>query len=239
MSFTEAEHPAPSLSPRGMNMKTLVTIGIAVATVGTFALAQMMTGGSGTPMNMPGMNHGNMTTQGNAGGMMNHQMMQGGMMGGMSGMSEMMGGMNAQNIDRNFITMMIPHHQSAIDMSQLILKTTKDPQVKTWATNIIRDQQREINEMQVLLKQFGGPMQGMGQQMDQMMGDMTTPINQATNKDKAFVEGMIPHHGMAVMMANHLLMQSKNPVMQKMGRDIITAQAQEIYEFQQYLNKTK
>lgn len=210
-------------------MKTLVTIGIAVATVGTFALAQMMTGGSGTPMNMPGMNHGNMTTQGNAGGMM----------GGMSGMSEMMGGMNAQNIDRNFITMMIPHHQSAIDMSQLILKTTKDPQVKTWATNIIRDQQREINEMQVLLKQFGGPMQGMGQQMDQMMGDMTTPINQATNKDKAFVEGMIPHHGMAVMMANHLLMQSKNPVMQKMGRDIITAQAQEIYEFQQYLNKTK
>lgn len=210
-------------------MKTLVTIGIAVATAGTFALAQMMTGGSGTPMNMPGMNHGNMTTQGNAGGMM----------GGMSGMSEMMGGMNAQNIDRNFITMMIPHHQSAIDMSQLILKTTKDPQVKTWATNIIRDQQREINEMQVLLKQFGGPAQGMGPQMNQMMGDMTGPINQASNKDRAFVEGMIPHHGMAVMMANHLLMQSKNPVMQKMGRDIITAQAQEIYEFQQYLNKTK
>lgn len=210
-------------------MKTLVTIGIAVATVGTFALAQMMTGGSGTPMNMPGMNHGNMTTQGNAGGMM----------GGMSGMSQMMGGMNAQNIDRNFITMMIPHHQSAIDMSRLILKTTKDPQVKTWATNIIRDQQREINEMQVLLKQFGGPAQGMGPQMNQMMGDMTGPINQASNKDRAFVEGMIPHHGMAVMMANHLLMQSKNPVMQKMGRDIITAQAQEIYEFQQYLNKTK
>lgn len=210
-------------------MKTLVTIGIAVATVGTFALAQMMTGGSGTPMNMPGMNHGNMTTQGNAGGMM----------GGMSGMSQMMGGMNAQNIDRNFITMMIPHHQSAIDMSRLILKTTKDPQVKTWATNIIRDQQREINEMQVLLKQFGGPAQGMGPQMNQMMGDMTGPINQASNKDRAFVEGMIPHHGMAVMMANHLLMQSKNPTMQKLGRDIITAQAQEIYEFQQYLNKTK
>lgn len=208
-------------------MKTLVTIGIAVATAGTFALAQMMTGGSGTPMNMPGMNHGNMTTQGNAGGMM----------GGMSGMSEMMGGMNAQNIDRNFITMMIPHHQSAIDMSRLILKTTKDPQVKTWATNIIRDQQREINEMQVLLKQFGGPAQGMGPQMNQMMGDMTGPINQASNKDRAFVEGMIPHHGMAVMMANHLLMQSKNPVMQKLGRDIITAQAGEMYEFQAWLQK--
>ncbi|GGN47487.1 hypothetical protein GCM10010842_39010 [Deinococcus daejeonensis] len=220
-------------------MKTLTPFAIAAATLGTLAYAQMMAGGAGMPMNMPGMNHGNMTTQGNAGGMMNHQMMGGGMMGGMSGMSQMMGGMNAQNIDRNFITMMIPHHQSAIDMSRLILKTTKDPQVKTWATNIIRDQQREINEMQVLLKQFGGPAQGMGPQMNQMMGDMTGPINQASNKDRAFVEGMIPHHGMAVMMANHLLMQSKNPVMQKMGRDIITAQAQEIYEFQQYPNKSK
>ena len=200
-------------------MKTLVTIGIAVATAGTFALAQMMTGGSGTPMNMPGMNHGNMTTQGNAGSMMNHQMMQGGMMG----MSEMMGGMNAGNIDRNFLTMMIPHHQSAIDMSQLILKTTKDPQVKTWATNIIRDQQREITQMQGLLKQYGGPVQGLGGQMNQMMGDMTGSIIKAANKDVAFVQGMLPHHGM----------------MQKMGRDIITAQAQEIYEFQQYLNKSK
>ena len=207
-------------------MKTLTTIGIGTLALGTFAVAQMMAGGAGMPMNqsMPGMNH---------------QMMGGGMMGGMSGMSQMMGGMNAQNIDRNFITMMIPHHQSAIDMSQLILKTTKDPQVKTWATNIIRDQQREINEMQALLKQFGGPVQGMGGQMNQMMGDMTTPINQASNKDVAFVQGMIPHHGMAIMMADHLLMQSRNPTMQKLGRDIITAQAQEIYEFQQYLNKTK
>ena len=91
--------------------------------------------------------------------------------------------------------------------------------------------------MQSLLKQYGGPVQGMDQQMNQMMGDMTTPITKAANKDVAFVQGMIPHHGMAIMMADHLLMQSKNPVMQKLGRDIITAQAQEIYEFQQYLNK--
>ncbi|RJF68932.1 DUF305 domain-containing protein [Deinococcus cavernae] len=170
---------------------------------------------------------------------MNHQMMGGSMMGGMSGMSQMMGGMQAQNIDRNFLTMMIPHHQSAIDMSQLILKTTRDPQVKTWATNIVRDQQREINQMQALLKPYGGPAQGMAGQMNQLMGDMTTPIQQASNKDRAFVEGMIPHHGMAIMMADHLLMQSRNPVMQKLGRDIITAQAQEIYEFQQYLNRSK
>lgn len=47
--------------------------------------------------------------QGNMGGM-SHQMMG----DGMSGMSQMMGYMNAQNIDRNFLTMMIPHHQSAI-----------------------------------------------------------------------------------------------------------------------------
>ncbi|GAA5503814.1 hypothetical protein Dxin01_03577 [Deinococcus xinjiangensis] len=214
-------------------MKTLTTIGIGALALGTLAFAQMtMNGQTGMGQNQT------MMAQGNMGGM-NHSMMGGGMMGGMSGMSQMMGGMNAGNIDRNFLTMMIPHHQSAIDMSQLVLKTTKDPQVKTWATNIIRDQQREITQMQGLLKGYGGPVQGMSGQMNQMMGDMTGPINKAANKDVAFVQGMLPHHGMAIMMADHLLMQSKNPVMQKLGRDIITAQAGEMYEFQQYLNKTK
>lgn len=216
-----------------MKTKTPVIAGIAVAALGTLAFAQMtMNGQAGAGQNQT------MMAQGSMGGM-NHSMMGGGMMGGMSGMSQMMGGMNAGNIDRNFLTMMIPHHQSAIDMSQLILKTTRDAQVKTWATNIIRDQQREITQMQGLLKQYGGPTQGMAGQMDQMMGDMTGPINKASNKDVAFVQGMLPHHGMAIMMADHLLMQSKNPVMQKLGRDIITAQAGEMYEFQQYLDKSK
>lgn len=209
-------------------MKTFTAFALAITTVGSLAYAQMMPGSSSMPMHMSGMNHGNMTTQNSTGDM-------GQMMGDMSGMQSMMG--DAKTIDRNFLTMMIPHHQSAVDMSQLILKTTKDPQVKTWANNIIRDQQSEIKQMQSLLKQYGGPVQGMDQQMNQMMGDMTTPITKAANKDVAFVQGMIPHHGMAIMMADHLLMQSKNPVMQKLGRDIITAQAQEIYEFQQYLNK--
>lgn len=209
-------------------MKTFTAFALAITTVGSLAYAQMMSGSSSMPMHMSGMNHGNMTTQNSTGDM-------GQMMGDMSGMQSMMG--DAKTIDRNFLTMMIPHHQSAVDMSQLILKTTKDPQVKTWANNIIRDQQSEIKQMQSLLKQYGGPVQGMDQQMNQMMGDMTTPITKAANKDVAFVQGMIPHHGMAIMMADHLLMQSKNPVMQKLGRDIITAQAQEIYEFQQYLNK--
>lgn len=209
-------------------MKPLITVGIGLLTLGTLAFAQMNMNGQNDmgqnqtmlgQMSMPGMNHQ--------------------MMGGMSGMLQMMGGMNAQNIDRNFLTMMIPHHQSAIDMSQLVLKTTKDPQVKIWATNIIRDQQREIDQMQTLLKQYDGPVQGMGGQMNKMMGDMSGPINKASNKDIAFVQGMLPHHGMAIMMADHLLMQSKNPMMQKLGHDIITAQAQEMFEFQKYLNKTK
>lgn len=46
--------------------------------------------------------------------------------------------------DRMFFEMMIPHHQGAIDMSQLALKKSDKAQVKTLARNIIKAQKAEI-----------------------------------------------------------------------------------------------
>jgi len=55
--------------------------------------------------------------------------------------------------DHDFVTMMIPHHQGAIDMAQALLLYGKDPQMRRLAQEIITDQQSEIQLMQLWLKQ--------------------------------------------------------------------------------------
>jgi hypothetical protein len=55
--------------------------------------------------------------------------------------------------DRDFVVMMIPHHQGAIDMAKALLLYGKDPQMRRLAQEIITDQQSEIELMQLWLKQ--------------------------------------------------------------------------------------
>jgi uncharacterized protein (DUF305 family) len=57
--------------------------------------------------------------------------------------------------DVAFVKGMIPHHQSAIDMAQIVLKHGKDEQVKKWANDVIREQEREIAEMKEWLAKRG------------------------------------------------------------------------------------
>jgi uncharacterized protein (DUF305 family) len=57
--------------------------------------------------------------------------------------------------DHDFVTMMIPHHQGAIDMAKALLLYGKDPQMRRLAQEIITDQESEIQLMRLWLKQHG------------------------------------------------------------------------------------
>ena len=60
---------------------------------------------------------------------------------------KMMAGMTMKHsgdADRDFVTMMIPHHQGAIDMAKIQLQFGKDPVLRDLAAKIIADQEREI-----------------------------------------------------------------------------------------------
>lgn len=57
--------------------------------------------------------------------------------------------------DVDFVRGMIPHHQGAIDMAKVALQNAKDEQIRKWATDVIREQEREIAEMQDWLKKKG------------------------------------------------------------------------------------
>ena len=49
--------------------------------------------------------------------------------------------------DRDFVAMMIPHHQGAIDMARLYLRDGRDPAMRKLAHAIVTDQEREIAVM--------------------------------------------------------------------------------------------
>ena len=59
------------------------------------------------------------------------------------------------NSDVDFVKMMIPHHQAAIDMARTQLLFGKDPQLRRLAQEIITDQQSEIELMTLWLNQRG------------------------------------------------------------------------------------
>lgn len=54
--------------------------------------------------------------------------------------------------DLDFLKMMIPHHQAAIDMSRVILETSEDKEVRNLAYSIITEQNNEINIMNKLIE---------------------------------------------------------------------------------------
>jgi uncharacterized protein (DUF305 family) len=55
--------------------------------------------------------------------------------------------------DVDFVRLMLPHHQAAIDMAKTQLVYGKNPQMRRLAQEIITDQQSEIQLMQLWLKQ--------------------------------------------------------------------------------------
>jgi len=59
--------------------------------------------------------------------------------------------MNGQ-ADHDFVTMMIPHHQGAVDMAKALLLYSQDPELRNLSLSIIAEQQNEINLMKAWLE---------------------------------------------------------------------------------------
>ena len=75
----------------------------------------------------------------------------------MQAMGRMDKGMSATpsgDPDRDFVAMMIPHHQGAIDMAKLELQFGKDSVLRRLAEGIIVEQSQEIDAMQRQLQQL-------------------------------------------------------------------------------------
>jgi len=159
----------------------------------------------------------------------------------------------SSSIDMHFIEQMIPHHEDAITMSKSALTKAKRPEVKQLAQSIIDSQTKEIDQMKIWYKEWfktnlpkgeavmdtHGMMGNSSQLHMGMMGDQSDldSLESAEDFDKAFIEEMIPHHQMAVMMAEMLKGGSNRNEMIKLAEDIIAAQKSEIKQMRTWLQE--
>ncbi|MDO8269063.1 MAG: DUF305 domain-containing protein [Candidatus Levybacteria bacterium] len=168
-----------------------------------------------------------------------------GMMGmmGFRNQSQQIVQKNSNTMDAHFIEQMIPHHEDAITMSKLALTKAQRPEVKTLATNIINSQSKEITDMKTWYKEWYGRelptgsnvmrqhgMMGGGSMHMGIMGDDNdlVRLSSSSDFDREFVEEMIPHHQMAVMMARMLKNGTTRSEMKTLAENIISSQSEEI-----------
>ncbi len=138
--------------------------------------------------------------------------------------------------DVTFTQSMIPHHQQAIDMAELIKASTTRPELVKLAGDITTTQGQEITRMRGWLRSWGKPeaMTGMDHDQTSMPGMMDqAEMDQlqglkGAQFDLAFVDMMTRHHQGAIQMANAELEDGSLPDVKQLAQQIITAQQREV-----------
>lgn len=200
------------------NTKRPVTIA-ALALAAALALTGCAGDAGSMPDTMPGMDHGDHA----------------------SSSSE---SVDANSADVMFAQMMIPHHEQAIEMSDMLLaKTDIDAEVIALAEQIKAAQQPEIEQMEEWLDAWGADMPGMDD-MDgmhhgdgMMSEDDMEALEAATGTEAArlFLEQMIEHHEGAIDMAQDEVDDGQNADAVALADDIIASQTEEIATMRELL----
>lgn len=84
----------------------------------------------------------------------------------MMSMHENMAMESTGNADADFVIGMIPHHQAAVDMAEIVLEHGSDPEIRKLAEEVISAQQKEIEVMEAWLKKNGYEMPTAGMPTD-------------------------------------------------------------------------
>jgi uncharacterized protein (DUF305 family) len=143
----------------------------------------------------------------------------------------------ARDVDAMFIQQMIPHHDDAIAMADMALTRAEHPELRQLAEDIRRTQTAENAQMREWYQEWfdaevpedsGGSSGMMG---GGMMGGRMTDMNaleDAESFDREFIEQMVPHHQMAIMMSRMMGSASGRAEMREFTQGIIETQSAEI-----------
>lgn len=151
--------------------------------------------------------------------------------------------LQGRDFDIAYMSMMIDHHKGAVEMAQDLLKVSKDARIRKAAQEIIAVQNKEITQLTGWLKSWYGvaPSQ---RYMAMMRADMQAMMDTAqmgmmpghsSSPDRAFLEGMIPHHQDAVDMSKLCLQKAARAELKRFCQSVIAVQSKEIEQYRQWL----
>ena len=139
---------------------------------------------------------------------------------------------DVNNADMQFTMMMIPHHEQAVEMADMILgKDGIDERVSTLAEQIKAVQGPEIELMESWLDDWGTPMGDMGGMDHGMMSDTDMQALEdasGVEASRLFLEQMIVHHQGAIDMAQTEVENGQNADVIALAEAIIASQTTEI-----------
>ncbi len=139
--------------------------------------------------------------------------------------------------DGAFVTEMVPHHESAIEMAEIAAKRAEHPEIKSLAKSIIASQSDEISSLGAIHQRLfdesvaEGDHGTLGLAEHEMgMDSDVGSLESARPFDRAFIDMMVPHHQGAIQMARIELEQGSDDEAQALAEQIIEAQTAEIGE---------
>jgi uncharacterized protein (DUF305 family) len=144
-------------------------------------------------------------------------------------------GQSHNQADANFAQQMIPHHQQAVEMSQMA-EESAGPEVRKLAARIKAAQAPEIAQMQGWLAAWNLPVMadhGMSHDVPGMMSDADMRklrLAEGKTYDRLWLQMMIEHHQGAIAMAETEIDDGKYPDAIRLAKAIVKAQEAEIVE---------
>ena len=133
--------------------------------------------------------------------------------------------------EREFIEMMIPHHEEAVATAKEVLaRGATTPEMQGLASGIITAQEKEIADMKGWYEEWYGVSYSDNGTYEPMMRELANLS--AAELDKAFLEDMIMHHMGAIMMARSVEKYINHDELRELTASIIETQTEEI----EYMN---
>jgi uncharacterized protein (DUF305 family) len=180
---------------------------------------------------------------------------------GMSAMSSTAASTKTAPFDQQFIDMMVPHHEGAIEMARIAEQRSQRPEIRQMASDILRTQASEIEQMKAWRKTWFGSDQTPTMSKMPMVDGMQMPAEGGHTKhsgsgsssqtmdmaadveklrtapepfDRAFIGAMIPHHQDAIEASKAAASRAQREEIKALAREIVDGQQREVDALRQW-----